>query len=67
MAVTESVSALTQPYVLNRKEAADFLRLSPRKLDQLAASGEIPKVKIGASVRFCRDDLEKFVADCRNG
>lgn len=47
--------------LLTRNEAAEFLRLSPRKVDQLAASGELPKVKIGTSVRFCRDDLEDFV------
>lgn len=55
------------PLLLTRHEASQFLRLSPRKIDQLAASGELPKVKIGALVRFCRDDLEQFVAECRNG
>ena len=54
------------PLLLTRLEAAEFLRLSPRKLDQLTASGELPRVKIGTAVRFCRDDLEKFVAECRN-
>ena len=53
------------PLLFTRIEAAEFLRLSPRKVDALAASGELPRVKIGTSVRFCREDLEKFVDDCR--
>lgn len=48
--------------LLTRAEASRFLSLSPRKLDQLAASGELPRVKIGAAVRFDPADLEAFVA-----
>lgn len=48
-----------------RQEAAAFLRISPRKLDALTASGAIPRVRIGAAVRFDRDDLEAFIASCK--
>ncbi len=65
-----SVSAVSGhvpvPLLFTRLEAAEFLRLSPRKLDQLAASGELPRIKIGTSVRFCRDDLEAFIASRRS-
>lgn len=65
MNVATNASSKPLPLLLTRLEAAEFLRLSPRKVDQLAASGELPKVKIGACVRFYRDDLEAFVAGCR--
>lgn len=54
--------AASAPALLTRAEASRFLALSPRKLDQLAASGELPRVKIGAAVRFDPADLEAFVA-----
>lgn len=50
---------------MTRKEAADYLRLSVSKLDQLAAHGKIVRCKIGggssASVLFRRRELDKFV------
>jgi excisionase family DNA binding protein len=55
------------PALLTRAEASRFLSLSPRKLDQLAASGELPRVKIGAAVRFDPADLEAFVAAAKQG
>jgi len=51
--------------LLTRKEAADYLRLSLRKLDALAASGEIRRAKFGegqrARVLFRRQDLDDFI------
>lgn len=50
---------------LNRHEAADYIDVSLRKLDQLAADGEIPYSKLGVSPRsrvlYCRDDLDKYI------
>ena len=47
--------------LLTRKQSASYLAVSQRKLDQLAASGELRRVKIDACVRFDRDDLDRFV------
>ena len=51
--------------LLTRKEAASYLRLSTRKLDQLAARGQIRRSKLGdgrrARVLFRRKDLDAFV------
>jgi len=51
--------------LMTRKEAARYLRLSVRKLDLLAAKGEIRRVKLGdgkrARVLFRRRDLDAFV------
>lgn len=51
--------------VLTRKEAAQYLRVSIRKLDELAATGEVLRVKLGsgprARVLFRLVDLELFI------
>lgn len=49
-------------HLLNRREAAAYLRISQRKLDALAASNSIQRVKIDACVRFDRQDLDNFIA-----
>ena len=51
--------------LLTRKEAALFLKISLRKLDSLAADGEIPYSKMGQGLRsrvvYEKQDLENFV------
>jgi excisionase family DNA binding protein len=53
--------------LLTRPKAAEFLAISQRKLDQLAASGEIPRVRIDACVRFDRADLQAFANSKKEG
>jgi excisionase family DNA binding protein len=55
-------SPLSSSRLLTCKEAADFLCLSLRKLWALSASGEIPAVRIGKSVRYSPMVLVAFVA-----
>lgn len=50
-----------QPLLLTPKEAAQMLAISERTLWTLSNSGSIPRLKIGASVRYKFKDLEKFV------
>ena len=52
----------TPTNLLTRREAATYLAISPRKLDALAASGQLPRVRIGSAVRFERCDLDQFIA-----
>jgi len=51
-----------------REEAAEYLRMSVAKLDQLAARGEVRRAKLGdarkSSVLFRRGDLDTFVEGC---
>lgn len=51
--------------LLTRKEAAQFLRVSLRKIDALAAEGEIRPAKLGATSRarvvYDQDELERYV------
>jgi excisionase family DNA binding protein len=44
------------------RDAAAMLAVSERKLWGLASSGQLPYVRIGASRRYRRVDLENFVA-----
>jgi len=52
----------TTPRLRSRREAATYLAISQRKLDELTASGELPRVKIGSCVRFEQADLDAFIA-----
>ena len=45
---------------LTRNDAAQFLGISVRKLDELTRLGEIPHVRIGRIVRFTMEDLHAF-------
>ena len=53
--------------LLTRPEAAKYLRLSLRKLDGLAAAGQVTCSKFGngkhARVVYRKEDLDRFVLD----
>jgi len=52
---------LATPNLLTPKQAANWLAISPRKLWSLTASGDVPCVRIGRSVRYDAADLAEFV------
>lgn len=47
--------------LMNKKELADFLRISVRQADYLRSQNSLPWVKIGGGVRFCREDVLKWL------
>jgi len=49
------------PSLLTRQEAADVLGISVRKLDSLEEAGEIQAIRIGRSVRYHPDVLDRFM------
>ena len=55
------------PRLLTREEAANSLNISTRKLDDLLASKQIPKVRIGASVRIDPNDLRVYIKSLKEG
>jgi excisionase family DNA binding protein len=58
----------SQPEILNRKEAAQFLRVSVRSLDYLIASQTIPHCKIlKKAVRFTRQQLQDYLKQTERG
>jgi len=50
-----------RPLLLNSREAAQLLSLSERKLWDLMATGEIPHLKVGRSVRYAIEDLKSWI------
>jgi len=48
--------------LLDTREAAKVLGISPRQVARLAESGELPHVRIGRLVRFPLDALRAWVA-----
>lgn len=55
----EIINSESHP-LLSRKEAANYLNISLPTLRSLTASGQIPEVKIGRSVKYKLEDLDKF-------
>jgi predicted site-specific integrase-resolvase len=51
---------------LSRKEAADYLCLSPRTLEKWAVTGEGPVFhRLGTRVIYCVSDLDDFISQGR--
>lgn len=48
--------------MLKKCEVAEVLRVSPRTVDRLIASGELPSVKIGGSRRIQHEALLNFIS-----
>ncbi len=55
------------PLLLSPKQAAVALAISPRKLWSLTASGEIPHIRIGRSVRYPLTELQRWIAEQQDG
>lgn len=49
-----------EPFFLTRREAAQALRIGVTQLDGLIASGDIPAVHIGRSVRIPTAGLREY-------
>lgn len=47
--------------LFDKKGAAEFLLMSPRKIDVMRQEGKLPFIKIGRQVRFKREALEDWV------
>ena len=61
-------SAPTKPaLLLTPRQAAEALAISQRKLWSMTASGEIPHVRIGRSVRYPVDDLRDWIDQQKKG
>ena len=53
--------------LLTSQQAAEALAISPRKLWGMTASGEIPHMRIGRSVRYPVGDLMKWIENRKQG
>lgn len=50
-----------QRRLLNTDEAAAYLGIGRRTMQNLLRDGEVPKVRIGASTRIDQGDLDEYV------
>ena len=61
-------STPTKPaLLLTPQQAAEALAISPRKLWDMTASGEIPHIRLGRSVRYPLDDLQCWIDGQKKG
>jgi len=61
-------SAPTKPaLLLTPQQAAEALAISPRKLWGMTASGEIPHIRLGRSVRYPVDHLQHWINEQKKG
>lgn len=49
------------PPLLKRADAARFLNVSIRTVDELLARGELPACRVGGSIRFREETLSRYV------
>ena len=52
--------------ILTLEEVAVYLKAGKRSVYRLAQKGEIPAFKLGGTWRFCRSDLERWIAESTN-
>lgn len=57
----ELLDQSTETQLLTREEAADYLRISIRTLDDMEEAGEIQAVRIRGRVLYHRETLDAFV------
>ncbi len=62
-----SSTPASPPLLLTARQAAQVLAISPRKVWSLTASGEVPHVRIGRSVRYSTADLQRWIDERRIG
>ena len=48
--------------ILNKKEAAEILRISTVTLDRIRKSGKLPHRKFSGQIRFTMDDINAYIA-----
>ena len=57
----------TEPMLVDRREAARLLSVSPGTIDNLRSRGELQSIKIGARRLFDLADLRKLIESCKGG
>jgi excisionase family DNA binding protein len=53
--------------LLTARETAEALAVSPRKLWAMTASGEIPHIRLGRSVRYPVEELKRWINGHKKG
>jgi len=53
--------------VMTVRELADYLKMKPVTIYKHAQGGKLPAFKVGATWRFKRKTIDKWIADQENG
>jgi len=53
------------PELLDRKQAAEQLKIGIITLDRLRKAGKIPFIKIGSLIRFTPEDIETCIKNLK--
>jgi len=65
--VASDNNVTTEPMLVDRREAARLLSVSPGTIDNLRSRGELQSIKIGARRLFDLADLRKLIESCKGG
>ena len=65
--MSSSPTVIEKRLLLTPRQAAEALQISERKLWSMKASGEIPHVLLGRSVRYPRADLQQWIDERKKG
>lgn len=63
----DTKTQLPAPLLVDRREAARLLGISPTTLDNLRLNGEIPSIKIAARRLFDVADIREFINSRKEG
>ncbi len=47
--------------LMSKKEVAEYLSVSTKTIERLVQRGELPQYKIGKTVRYKKEDVEKYL------
>lgn len=59
--IDEYLASAQSPRVMTVDDVAIYLQVSPRKIYNLVAAGEIPAAKIGDQWRFFRPEIDRWL------
>lgn len=52
--------------IISVKELSEFLKVKPKTLYQWAETRQIPCFKLNGSLRFDLEDIQQWIASCKN-
>ena len=58
--IKSHLERLSPRCIMNVEEAADYLRISTRKMRDLQLRGEVKHTLVGSRIIFRRDDLDRY-------
>ena len=57
--------AAAEPLLYTRRQVAALLNLCEKSVWQLTRDGRLPAVRLGRSVRYAREDIERLITSAK--